>query len=209
MEAWIAHYPGRGSRHNEAPVRGINGFTEQLLPAMQTLPDKPFAFFGHSLGGLVAFELARHLRRNGFPRPRILFVSGCGAPHLADPHPAFHALPDGEFLEALQQLNGIPSELLDQSELMQLLLPVLRADFEAAENYIHSPAEPALDVPIAAFGGSADPRVSRERLEAWSFHTSSGFQAQYFPGDHFFIHTARDSVISAVADRLRSMYAKH
>ena len=209
MEARVAHYPGRGSRHREAPIRQISVLVENLLVAIQPLLDTPFAFFGHSLGGLAAFELAHHLRRNGLPGPQILFVSACAAPHLPDPHPPIHALPDGEFLEEVRRLNGIQAELLDQPEIMQLLLPVLRADFEAIERYVYSPAGPPLELPIVAFGGLDDPRVSRERLEGWSLHTNSGFYSHYFPGDHFFIHTAREAVIAAMSARLPSIHAKN
>lgn len=206
VEALIAHYPGRGSRHQEAPIKQITTLVENLFLAIQPLLDKPCAFFGHSLGGMVAFELAHHLRYHGLPQPQILFISACGVPHLSDPHPPIHALPDSDFLKSLQQLKSIPSELLDQPEVMQLLLPIVRADFKAIENHVHSPVELPLDVPIVAFGGLDDSRVSRERLEGWSLYTNSGFQLQYFPGDHFFIHTDRETVIAAV---LQSIYAKN
>ena len=209
IEARIAHYPGRGSRHAEAPVKQIGTLAEHLLLAMQPLLDKPFALFGHSLGALVAFELAHRLRRNGLLQPQILFVSACGAPHLSDPHPPIHSLPAGDFIGALQQLNGIPSELLHQPEAMQLLLPIVRADFEAIENHVHSPKELPLDFPIVAFGGLDDPRVRPEHMEGWSLHTSAEFHSQYYPGDHFFIHTAGEVVIAALAATLRSIYAKN
>ncbi len=209
LEAWSAHYPGRGSRHNEPPIKQIIALAEKFSQAIQQLLDKPFVFFGHSLGGLVAFELTRHLRRNNLPQPKILFVSACGAPHIPDPHPPIHKLPDSEFLESLQQLNGVPSELLNQPDVMQLLIPILRADLEAIENYIYTSDDPPLNCPIIAFGGPDDPRVSRDHLEGWALHTDSGFKSQYFPGDHFFTNTARESVIASIVAELRISHAKN
>jgi medium-chain acyl-[acyl-carrier-protein] hydrolase len=92
---------------------------------------------------------------------------------------------------------------------MELFLPTLRADFAAVESYNYRPNEFSLDCPIIALGGSDDPRVSRERLEGWALHTNSTFRAQYFPGDHFFINTAREAVIAAIADELISAHAKN
>ncbi len=208
MEAWIAHYPGRGSRHNEAPINSLTSLVGKFSQAIQPLLDRPFAFFGHSLGGLLAFELTRHLRRKNLPQPNILFISACGAPHLSDPHPPIHALPNTEFIESLHQLNGIPAELLDQPDVMRLLLPILRADFEAVESYHYTPNEPQLNIPISAFGGLGDPRVSRERIEGWASQTNSNFKSGYFPGDHFFINTARESVMDSIAIEATSSHAK-
>ena len=195
METWIAHYPGRGSRYKEPPVKELIALVEKIDDAIQPLLDKPFIFFGHSFGGMVAFELIRHLRRLKLPQPNILFVSACSAPQLPDPHPPIHALPDTEFVKSLQELNGIPAEVANHSELMELLLPMLRADFEAIESYQYTANEP-LNCPIIAFGGDDDPRVSRESLDAWNSLTNANFRSQYFPGDHFFINTARESVIA-------------
>jgi medium-chain acyl-[acyl-carrier-protein] hydrolase len=207
MEAWIAHYPGRGSRHNESPIKELDNLAGKLSQAIQPLLDKPFAFFGHSMGGLVAFELARHLRKNGLPQPITLFVSGCGAPHLPDPHPAIHTLPDAEFLNALRQFKGIPSELLQLPDAVELLLPTLRADFEAVESYIYNSNESPLDCPIIAFGGLDDRRVSQNRLESWAVQTNSGFKSIYFSGDHFFIDTAKDKIVRSIAAEMMSSLA--
>lgn len=204
-EAWIAHYPGRGSRHSESPVKQITTLAERLSQAIQPLLDKPFALFGHSLGGLVAFELARYLRKGNLPQPTVLFVSACGAPHLPDPHPPIHTLPGSEFTEALKELNGIPSELFHQSNVMELLVPILRADLEAIESYLYTPNEPPLNCTIIAFGGLDDPRVSRERLEGWISHTDSSFKSQYFPGDHFFINTARESIMASITAEIKAL----
>jgi len=205
IERWAVHYPGRGSRHHEPPINSVSLLVGALSQAIQPLLDRPFVFFGHSLGALVAYEIARHLRRSGLPQPRILFVSACGAPHLREPHPPIHALPDAEFLEALEELNGIPSEFLHLPDVIGLLLPVLRADLEAIENYLYTPDELPLNCPIIAFGGLSDPRVSRERLEGWASHTDSSFKSQYFPGDHFFINTARESIMASISAEIKAL----
>jgi medium-chain acyl-[acyl-carrier-protein] hydrolase len=199
VEMWIAHYPGRGSRHNEPPITELDIVVEKLSQAIQPLLDKPFAFFGHSLGGLVAFELARSLRQRNLSQPDILFVSACGAPHLPDLHPPIHALPDAEFLNAVREINGIPPEFLNYPEMLDLLLPVLRADFQAFETYRYAAIEPPLDIPITAYGGLDDPHVSRERLEGWATQTNSVFKSIYFPGGHFFINTTKDKLVRSIA----------
>jgi surfactin synthase thioesterase subunit len=198
VETYIAHYPGRGSRFNEPSIKRIGTLIENLLPVIQPLLDKPFALFGHSMGGLIAFELARGLRKRNLPQPKVLFLSACAAPHIPDPNPPIHALPDNEFLEALKEFNGVPSEILNQSEALKIFLPILRADFEAVETYRFDSSEPPLDIPIVAFGGLDDPRVSREQLEGWAKQTVSGFESQLFPGDHFFINRFRNAILESI-----------
>jgi medium-chain acyl-[acyl-carrier-protein] hydrolase len=204
VEAWVAHYPGRGSRHAEPPINRIIPLVGKLSGVIKPLLDRPFAFFGHSMGGLVAFELTRLLHQNELPQPLILFVSACSAPHIPDPHPPIHSLPDTEFLEALQRLNGIPSEFLQLSDEIGLFLPALRADIESIETYLYTPDAVVLTSPIIAFGGVDDPRVSRTQLESWASYTNSSFKTQYFPGDHFFIKSARESIIASIASEIKA-----
>ena len=204
IETWIAHYPGRGSRYNESPIKKLITLVEKINDAIQPLLDKPFIFFGHSLGGMVAFELTRKLRQQNLPQPQTLFISACSAPQLADPHPPIHTLPDSEFLKALQKLNGIPTEIANHSELMELLLLSLRADFEVVENYQYTSNEHPLSCPIIAFGGQDDPRVSQEHLEGWASQTNTNFKTIYFPGDHFFINMNKDAIIAEI----KSSHAK-
>lgn len=199
IEGRIAHYPGRGSRFDEPLINEIPQLVEQLARAIEPFLEKPFSFFGHSLGGLIAFELARHLRRRDH-LPDSLFVSACAAPHLPRVRPRIHRLPDAEFIAELKRMNGIPSELIQNEEAMSMLLPIVRADLQAFENYVHIPEEP-LPCPITVFGGSNDPRVNRKEIEAWSLHTASVFQAVFFPGGHFFIHEAKDSLLALLASR--------
>lgn len=195
------HYPGRGSRHSEPPLTDLLALVENLSQAIPPLLDKPFAFFGHSMGGLIAFELARELQRKRLAQPNILFISACAAPQLPNPHPPIHQLPDAEFVNELKKLNGIPPEILQNNELMGLSLPTIRADFEMIETYQYLSDAP-LDYPIVALGGTDDPRVSREQLEGWAMHTKDSFESRYFAGDHFFITTANEAVLNFMEGEL-------
>jgi medium-chain acyl-[acyl-carrier-protein] hydrolase len=147
--------------------------------------DFPFAFFGHSLGSLISFELTRWLRRQKVPCPLQLFVSGCRVPQIPNPDPPIHQLPDVEFIEELRRFNGTPKAVLDNPELMEVFLPLLRSDMRLYETYVYDHEAP-LDCPISAFGALEDEEVSREELAAWYDQTRSRFNIQMFPGDHFF-----------------------
>jgi len=178
----------------------IRSLTETLTPYL----DKPFAFFGHSLGVLVSFELVRQLRRERKCGPVHLFVSGHRAPQIPDPDPPIHALPDAEFLEELQRLNGTPQEMLENDELMKVVLPTLRADFRVAETYVYE-AEPPLDCPISVFGGVRDPEVNREQLMAWRQQTTKTYSLQMFPGDHFFLHSSETALLRTLSAELETI----
>lgn len=197
IEIQIVHYPGRGSRSTETAINSLPVLIEKLSQAIQPLLDKSFVFFGHSLGGLIAFELAKRLRTNELSQPKIIFISSCGAPQIPDPNPSIHTFPENEFINSLNKMNGIPQEILKNQELMNLILPILRADFELVETYEYISDEP-LDCPIIAIGGLDDERISRERLEGWAAHTRVRFNSLYFPGNHFFINSAKGAVIETV-----------
>jgi len=202
IESWLIHYPGRGSRYNETLIKELAILVESIQLAIQPLLDKPFAFFGHSLGGLIAFELTRSLAQDNLPQPNVLFISACGAPHIPDPNPPIHTLPDSEFVKALQELNGTPEEVSTHPELLEILLPTLRADFEAAESYQYNPNGHLLSCPIVAFGGDNDPRVSRERMEGWASQTNSRFKSIFFPGDHFYFNSVQHEIIQLITTEM-------
>jgi len=208
LETWIAHYPGRGSRFNEAPIKQLNILVEKLGQAIEPQLEKPFVFFGHSLGGLVAFELAYYLHQNHLQQPKVLFAAGCRAPHQPATSLYIHTLPDSEFLQALRDLNGTPIEILENSELIELLRPTLRADFELAETYQFVFNRPPLSCPIVAFGGLNDQQLSQEHLQGWARHTNTDFRLQYFPGDHFFINEMEDAVIVSITEEIMNSSAK-
>ncbi len=186
IEVCPIQLPGRGTRLKEPPFTKLSSLIEALTRALDPLLDKPFAFFGHSLGALIGFELARQIRRQYGVHPVRLFASAGRAPQI--PHRALpiHTLPDNQFLAELRRLNGTPRELLDHEELMEVMLPILRADFALYETYLYS-TEPPLNCPISAFGGLQDRRVSASDLEAWRSQTSASFSLRMFPGDHFFL----------------------
>jgi len=202
VEVCPVQFPGRGTRLKETPFTELLPLVQALAQALVPLLDKPFAFFGHSLGALVSFELARQLRRQAGVQPVRLFVSADRAPQIPQRDRPIHALPDSEFLVELRRLNGIPEKVLEDVELMQVMLPVLRADFAVYETYVYS-VEAPLNCPISIFGGLRDHRVSRDDLEAWRDQTSVSFSLQMFPGDHFFLNTTQPLLLQVLSEELR------
>ncbi len=200
VEVCPVQLPGRGTRLMERPFTQLSPLIEALAEALVPLLDRPFAFFGHSLGALVSFELARQVRRQYGMHPVRLFVSAGRAPQIPRRGPRIHTLPDREFLIELGRLNGTPSELLGHEELMEIMLPVLRADFALYETYFYS-SEPPLNCPISAFGGLQDQRVSDSDLEAWRAQTGVSFSLRMFPGDHFFLK--QPLLLRALSQELR------
>lgn len=193
--------PGRESRICEPPFERIEPLVETLAEGLAPWLEPPFAFFGHSMGALIAFELTRELRRLGLPEPAHLFLSGRRAPHIPDREPPIHHLPRAEFLAELRTLNGTPEELLRNEELMECVLPVLRADFALCERYSFSPGPP-LEQPLSVFGGDADPEVELADLSAWSRMTTGACRVRILPGDHFFVHQSGDALLRIVGSVL-------
>lgn len=205
--------PGRESRFTEPPFDRMGPLLEALLPAILAAispgldpssahpPARPFAFFGHSLGALVAFELCRRLRAAGAKLPAHLFVSGRSAPQIALDEEPLHALPDKDLIAGLVRYNGTPAAVLADEELMELVLPAVRADFAIHETYAYASERP-LDLPLTAFGGTADDTVTEAHLEAWRPQTSRGFRRQMFPGDHFYLNDAQEALARAIVDDL-------
>jgi medium-chain acyl-[acyl-carrier-protein] hydrolase len=166
--------------------------------------DMPFAFFGHSMGASISFELARLLRREGRRMPVHLYISGRRAPHIIDRDPPLYHLPDAELLDELRQLNGTPKEVLEHPELMAMMLPLLRADFSVAETYVCQPEAP-LDIPMTVFGGLADKDVTREDLEAWQEHSTVSTKLRMLAGDHFFLNTSQPVLLRLLSSELNSL----
>lgn len=207
IEVCPVQLPGRGARISEPPFTELSPLVRAAAQALAPHWDKPFALFGHSMGALVCFELTRHLRRDGGPQPVHLFVSGrCSPQTLREPFAG--DLPDSEFQETLRRYNGTPEEVLENPELMELLLPVIRADFAVCKSYVCAP-EPPFSFPVTAFGGLEDLGVSRECIEGWREHTTGPFVLRMLPGDHFFLNTFARPLLEAIAKELeRDMKSK-
>jgi surfactin synthase thioesterase subunit len=198
VEVCAVELPARGRRLKEPPITRITPLVESIARALYPYLDKPFAFFGHSMGALISFELARELRREYGLQPAQLFVSGRRAPQIPDRDPPTNSLPEHDFVAELRRLNGTPKEVLEHSELLQFMLPVLRADFEVNETYEYFP-EPPLSCPIAALGGLQDKEVTRSDLEGWQKQTKRSFVLRMFPGDHFFLHASQPLFLGSLA----------
>lgn len=197
VEVYLIQLPGRERRLSEPAFTRIEPLIAELKPAIIPHLNQPFAFFGYSMGSLIAFELTRRLRRDYQLYPQHLFVCANRAPQLPKTKPPIHDLPDAEFIEELRSLNGTPEEILANDELMALLIPTLRADFAVIETYNYY-NEPPLNCPITAFGGLEDTEASREELAAWSSQTNNNFNLYMLPGNHFFINSARSQLLQLV-----------
>lgn len=196
IEVCAVQLPGRETRLGEPALDSLAQIVAALACELRAELDRPYAFFGHSMGALVACEVAHALRAAGAPLPRQLIVSARRAPSLPDTDPPLHALPDAQFVAALnRRYGGIPAEVLQHQELLALLLPCMRADLMALET--HRPtARAPLDIPIAAFGGHDDLRVPRTHLDAWRSETCASFRLRLFPGDHFFLNPHRADLLA-------------
>jgi medium-chain acyl-[acyl-carrier-protein] hydrolase len=201
VEACPIQLPGRSTRLMERPFTDLSSLIQVLAQALSSLLDKPFAIFGHSLGALVGFELARQLRRQYGVSPARLFISAGCAPQIPRRGSPIHTLPAKEFLAEVRRLNGIPKEVLEHDELMEIVIPLLRADFALYEAYVYS-AEPPLNCPISAFGGLQDRKVTHRDLEAWRDQTTGAFSLRMLPGDHFFLNTTQPLLLQMISQQL-------
>lgn len=202
VEVWGVQPPGRGGRLREKPFTSLDELVAAATPALRPLTALPFAFFGHSMGAMIAFELARRLCEEGAATPERLFLSGCRAPQFAHTRAITYDLPEPEFVEELRRLRGTPAEVLDNQELLQLMLPLLRADFAITQTYRYREGPP-LACPFTVFGGLEDEDVRPESLPPWREHTSGEFSLHMLPGGHFFLHTAQAALLETIAGQLR------
>ncbi len=196
--------PGRGRRLAERSFSEIGPLVDALAGAVTPLLDKPFAFYGHSMGALVAFELGRQLRRQELAVPSRLFVAACGAPHLPRETKQINELPDTEFRLELRRLNGTPREVLEHDELMSLLIPMLRADFRVCETYAYRP-EAAAGFPLTAIAGAGDVGMTIDHVRAWREHAAESFALYVLPGDHFFLHTQQAALLEIICEELADL----
>ncbi|MFE6921434.1 thioesterase II family protein [Nocardia sp. NPDC057663] len=193
--------PGREMRWREAPYETVDELVEELLTVMSGRWHQPFALFGHSMGAIIAYEIARRLHAGGQPSPIHLFVSGRRAPQLPATEPLAHRAGDDEFVEVVRELGGTPEHVLTDETLRSNLFTLLRADFAVNETYRYRPGPP-LDTAVTVFGGVEDPRVSRNELTAWQQCTTGPFELRLEPGGHFFVVSQRARVLGHIGRTL-------
>ncbi|WP_285747611.1 alpha/beta fold hydrolase [Lentzea sp. NBRC 105346] len=188
--------PGRESRLREPAIADLGELVEALATALVRLPEKPYAFYGHSMGALVAFELTRKFRALGLPLPRGLFVAGMDAPQQLDLDRA-HDLPRDELVAWLIGVNGLSPEVLEYPALIDLMLPTIRADLAVVEDYDFQ-QQPPLPVPIHVLRGRADVQVTVEGCDGWSALTDAGCRVTDFDGDHFFVEQREKDIVRLI-----------
>jgi len=205
LPAWLelqaVRYPGRIGAPGQAPLTHLRDLAHGAAGALTDDDPRPMAFWGHSLGAIVAYEAALLLQDRGGAGPRHLFAAAAGAPHLPLDRPAIHGLDDAGFLAEVAAYGGTPDAVMEHPELLEILLPVLRADFEAYETYRPGGALPA-GCPVTVLGGEGDALVSRERLAAWAVQGGGNTPVRLYPGGHFFPQAHADDVLALVVRTL-------
>jgi medium-chain acyl-[acyl-carrier-protein] hydrolase len=207
VEVQALRLPGRGLRLREPAITQMSALVDALVDALEPELGGMYGLFGHSMGGRVAFEVTRELERRRLPQPAQLWISGSRAPQLPPRRAPIHELAEPEFIAELRRYGGAPAEVLANQELMEICIPILRADFALHDTYTHRPGPP-LAVPFSVFGGVDDPYVQAGDLEAWSEHTAAGFAVQMFPGGHFFVHGAKALVLDRLGRDLSTWLAR-
>lgn len=205
LPSWIevipVELPGRGRRMLEPLAVTLPALLDRIARDVCPEPGQPFAVFGHSLGAIVAFELAVRLEARG-QGPSLVFASGTGAPGVRDGERFAALKTDAELRAELLRLDGTPEHVLADPELMELMLPVLRADFQIAASYTATPGR-TLRAPLVALGGASDPTTSTEALAAWREQTHGDFAMHVLPGGHFFIQSEESALFALLEQHLR------
>lgn len=198
IEILAIRLPGRESRFRATPLARMHELVPAMVDDIEPLLDRPHAWFGHSLGALIAFEACRLLRARTLAEPVRLMVSGHPAPHLPPSRRPLHDASAETILAHLREMGGTPREVLGDPVVISALLPALRADFALSETYRCQPAPP-LSCPISVFGAWDDPFASVDQLRAWGQHSAAGCELRMFDGGHFFINDARDQLLPLIS----------
>jgi medium-chain acyl-[acyl-carrier-protein] hydrolase len=199
IELFPVELAGRGKRIYDPLYQSIEEAVEDVYQRISPeLSKGPYAIFGHSMGGIIAYEIAYRIRDNHLPAPLHLFFSGRGAPNVPDEEEEiWYNLPDDEFKEKIIELGGTPKEFFDHPELLEVLLPMLRSDFKIAETYQHDGEVKPLDHDITVFIGKEE-NVNADQMHGWREHSQQMCTLHYFAGEHFFIHEHTEKLVKII-----------
>ncbi|HSN24945.1 MAG TPA: alpha/beta fold hydrolase, partial [Kofleriaceae bacterium] len=202
--------PGRGIRLREEPYTSMAPLVEGVLDAIVPALDRPFAFFGHSMGALVAFEIAHALRGARRAEPSQVFVSACAPPHRhAAPDRRRHDLDEPRLIQLVKHLNAGGDAILEDTAIIRRRLPLLRADLAVCETYQVGDRRP-LGCPLTVYGAINDPIVTVAELDEWRDYTAASFLKRVFPGGHFFLmESARDQMMRLLGRELDVLLDRH
>jgi len=200
VEVLAVQYPGRQDRRHEPPVDSIGGLTNRLLDVLRSVDDRPLALFGHSMGAIIAYEVALRMSDAGLPAPVHLFASGRRAPSRYRDDD-FRGVSDSRLVAELKKLGGSDAAMLADPELLAMVLPAIRSDYRAVETYRHEPGR-RLDCPVTVFTGDRDPRVSVEEARAWKEHSTGPSDLRVLPGGHFFLVDQAAPITATVTEKL-------
>jgi medium-chain acyl-[acyl-carrier-protein] hydrolase len=201
IEVCALQLPGRETRYGEPMGKNIEDVVQSIVAALQDYQDLPYAFFGYSLGSLLAFEVSRELRRQNLQVPLHLYIAALGAPHLPPPHPPISYLDNEAFVKKVEYYYQPQGEAWENRELREFLLPVLRGDIALYESYSYQESGP-LTCPIDVFAGDSDRATPEESTRYWSTQSEGETVHHLFPGGHFFIDGSLDEIRNLVLDSL-------
>jgi surfactin synthase thioesterase subunit len=202
VEVLAIQYPGRQDRRAEQPLTDLRELAAQITTAVLPFADRPVALFGHSMGALLAYEIGLRLQTAAVPVP-VVFISGRRAPSRPRPEDVHRRTDDGIVAE-MRELNGTEGGVLGDEEMLRVVLPAVRADYQAVETYRYQPGA-SLSCSISAFAGEQDPRVDVVDVAAWAEHTTGRFDLRTFPGGHFFLTANQAAVLADIRGRLTSV----
>ncbi|KJS57867.1 thioesterase II family protein [Streptomyces rubellomurinus] len=197
LEAVGVQYPGRQDRLSEPCLGDVASLADEVFAVLQSLTGRPLVFLGHSMGAVIAFEVARRFRQKQDGVPLALIASGRRAPSIHRDEEV-HKRDDEGLIAEIRRLSGTANSLLDDDEIVRMILPATRADYRAIETYRYEPG-PQLDCPVTVLTGDADPRVTVDETRAWADQTSGPFDLQVFPGGHFYLSDDWAATARAVA----------
>jgi surfactin synthase thioesterase subunit len=200
IEVLALQYPGRQNRRTERCMQNISQFVDAIIVALEEVDDRPLAFFGHSMGAILAFEVALRFQRCGRTMPVRLFASGRRAPSTTR-YEKVHLCDDDGLIAELRRLAGTDKRILGDEEIIRMILPAMRVDYKAIETYEWIPG-PAIDCPITGLVGNNDPKTTVDEARAWKKHTTRDFTMHVYPGGHFYLGSDGLRVVNVIRECL-------